>query len=178
MIGTINKLPKKVINFFNRMENYLETDLLFYGSVTRDDYVHGKSNIDVAIFTDNEYSILSKLQHFLDISQNNIDKIVCKLNGTMIYGYKIKLPDINGEISIYNNDFKDILLEEYNRPIKHKTIITSILIYILKILHYEFQIIPSKLYKKCKRYILNDMMFQKQSTFLLLKQNKDIIDTI
>ena len=46
--------PKEVKDFFKRLENYLDDELYFYGSVNRSDYIHGKSDIDVAIFTDNE----------------------------------------------------------------------------------------------------------------------------
>ena len=83
-------LPKDFKNFFKRLENYLDTDLYFYGSINRDDYVHDKSDIDIAIFTDNEYSTMAKLQHFLKVKRNAFDKVVWKLEGKMIYGYKIK----------------------------------------------------------------------------------------
>ena len=107
--------PQKTKDFFKRMENYLDTELIYYGSVNRPDYVHDKSDIDVAIFTDNEYSIMAKLQHFLHVKQNAFDKVVWKLNGKVLYGYKIKCEkyiDIRCEIAIYNNEYKDILLPE------------------------------------------------------------------
>ena len=59
--------PKDIKIFFKQLQNYLDTDIYFYGSVNRTDYVPGKSDIDVAIFTDNEYSVITKLQHFLKI---------------------------------------------------------------------------------------------------------------
>ena len=113
--------PEHVKIFFKKLQEYLETDLYFYGSVTRSDYVPGKSDIDVAIFTDNEHSIISKLQHVLHVKRNEFKKVVWKLNGNMIYGYKIKCDeyvDINCEISIYNNEFKKVLLDEYQNRIK------------------------------------------------------------
>lgn len=165
------KLEKNIKDFFYRMENYIETDIIFYGSATRDDYVPGKSDIDAAIFTDNEYSIMSKLQHFLHVKKSAFDKIVWKLNGKMIYGYKIKIDNINAEIAIYNTEFKKILLEEYSRPFKNKTILTTIAIYILKLFYYQYPIISTKFYQNCKRFILNDMMGQKNSLFFLLKQD-------
>ena len=111
-------LPKDVKDFFKRLENYLDTDLYFYGSVNRPDYVHNKSDIDIAIFTDNEYSTIAKLQHFLHVKRNAFDKLVWKLEGKMIYGYKIKCEkyiDIKCEIAIYNNDFKDVLLKDISQ---------------------------------------------------------------
>jgi len=167
-------LPKDVKEFFKRLENYLDTDLYFYGSVNRPDYVHNKSDIDIAIFTDNEYSTIAKLQHFLHVKRNAFDKIIWKLDGKMVYGYKIKCEkyiDIKCEIAIYNNDFKDILIKEisqYNSVPTH----VAFLLFILKTLYYTFPIISQQTYASYKRYIFNEIMLQKKNTvFLLLKQS-------
>ena len=165
--------PKDVKDFFKRLENYLDTDLYFYGSVNRSDYVHNKSDIDIAIFTDNEYSTITKLQHFLHVKQNAFDKVIWKLDGKMIYGYKIKCEkymEIKCEIAIYNNDFKNILIKEisqYNSVPPH----IAILLFILKTMYYTFPIISQQTYSSYKRYIFNEIMLQKKNTvFLLLKQ--------
>jgi predicted nucleotidyltransferase len=165
--------PKNVKDFFRRLENYLDTDLYFYGSVNRDDYIHNKSDIDIAIFTDNEYSIITKLQHFLHVKRQAFDKVVWKLEGNMIYGYKIKCEkyiDIKCEIAIYNNDFKPILLKEITRYniIPHHI---AFLLFIIKTMYYIFPIISQKTYSSYKRYIFNDLMLQRRDTiFLILKQ--------
>jgi predicted nucleotidyltransferase len=96
----------------------LDTELYFYGSVNRSDYVHNKSDIDIAIFTDNEYSIMTKLQHYLHVKHDAFDKIVWKLEGTIVYGYKIKCDKHTNskcEIAIYNNDFKEIILKDMRK---------------------------------------------------------------
>ena len=126
--------PEDVKQFFKRLENYLDTDLYFYGSVNRSDYVHGKSDIDVVIFTDNEYSMMAKLQHFLHVKRNAFDKVVWKLYGKMIYGYKIKCEkyiDIKCEIAIYNNNFKDDIFGELKRY-NNIPLYISVLLFILK----------------------------------------------
>ena len=167
-------LPKDFKHFFKRLENYLDTDLYFYGSINRSDYVHDKSDIDIAIFTDNEYSTMAKLQHFLKVKRNAFDKVVWKLEGKMIYGYKIKCEkyiDIKCEIAIYNNDFKDILLNDMKR---YNVIPTAIAIplFILKTAYYTIPIISQKTYSDYKRYLFNDIMINKKDTvFLLLKQS-------
>lgn len=165
--------PKNVKDFFRRLKNYLDTELYFYGSVNRDDYIHDKSDIDIAIFTDNEYSIITKLQHFLHVKREAFDKVIWKLEGNMIYGYKIKCEkyiDINCEIAIYNNDFKPILLKEitrYNSIPPH----IAFLLFIIKTMYYTLPIISKKTYSSYKRYIFNELMLQKRDTiFLLLKQ--------
>ena len=85
-----NDFPPDVKKFFNDLQNYLDTDLYFYGSVNRSDYIHNKSDIDIAIFTDNEYSTMAKLQHYLHVKRSDFDKVVWKLDGKLLYGYKIK----------------------------------------------------------------------------------------
>ena len=165
-----NDLPKNIKDFFYKLKDYLETELYFYGSVTRSDYVPDKSDIDVAIFTDNEHSIISKLQHFLHVKRSDFDKVVWKLNGKMIYGYKIKIDKVNGEIAIYNDDFKEVLLEEFTKPLKNNTILTASILYLLKLLYYQIPIIPKNKYIEWKRYVLNVMMGKKESVFFVLKQ--------
>jgi predicted nucleotidyltransferase len=163
-------LPENIKNFFKRLRYYLDTDLYFYGSVMRSDYVPKQSDIDVAIFTDNEYSVMSKLQHFLHIKRSDFDKVLWKLNGTMIYGYKIKVEGINTEIAIYNNEFKDIIINDFNIPLINKTILTTVLLYLLKLFYYTIPLIPLKKYDQLKRYILNEMMVKKESVFFKIKQ--------
>jgi predicted nucleotidyltransferase len=165
--------PQKTKDFFKRMENYLDTDFYYYGSVNRPDYVHDKSDIDIAIFTDNEYSTMAKLQHYLHVKRSDFDKVVWKVYGKLLYGYKIKCDkfiDIKCEIAIYNNEYKDFLLPEikqYNSVPMH----VGFLLFILKTLHYTFPIISQQTYATYKRYIFNNIMLDKrESVFLILKQ--------
>ena len=97
-----------------------------------------------------------------------------KLEGKMIYGYKIKCEkyiDIKCEIAIYNNDFKDILLNDMKRYNVIPTVI-AIPLFILKTVYYTIPIISQKTYSDYKRYLFNDIMINKKDTvFLLLKQS-------
>ena len=168
-----NDFPPDVKKFFINLQKYVDTDLYFYGSVNRPDYVHGKSDIDVAIFTDNEYSIITKLQHFLHVKRNAFDKIVWKLEGKMVYGYKIKCDkyiDSKCEIAIYNNDFKDHLLTEMKQG-NNIPLYIAILLFFLKTMYYTFPILSSKTYADSKRFLFNKLMTNKQDTlFFLIKQ--------
>jgi predicted nucleotidyltransferase len=235
-----NDLPDNYKKFFIKLQEYLDTDLYFYGSVNRNDYIHEKSDIDIAIFTDNEKSMMVKIQHFLNNNknkynkklrekleekknnnkkynneknnenknnenknnenknnenknndknndknnennenndendENNIrfDKIIWKLYGQIIYGYKIKCNkyiDINCEIAVYNNNFKEILLKDFY-PIIPNYI--YVLLFILKTFYYNIPIIPTQIYTKCKRYIFNEIIAQKHDTIFYLLKNK------
>ena len=74
------------------------------------------------------------------------------------------------EIAIYNNDFKDEIINEFDIPIKHKTLLTTLLLYLLKLFYYQIPLIPKNIDVELKRYVLNEMMVKKESVFLLLKQ--------
>jgi|LauGreDrversion4_2_1035121.scaffolds.fasta_scaffold01339_18 predicted nucleotidyltransferase len=168
--------PPELKKFFINLQNYLDTELYFYGSVNRKDYVHGKSDIDIAIFTDNEYSMIAKLQHFLHVRRDVFDKIVWKLEGEMIYGYKIKCDKYTKskcEIAIYNNDFKEILLNEITADTKMSFFVASLL-FILKTVYYTVPLISSQTYSEYKRFLFNKIMVNKKdSVFFLIKENKD-----
>jgi predicted nucleotidyltransferase len=162
-------LPDNVKKLVNKINNYLETEVHFYGSVLRSDYIPGKSDIDAVIFTDNESSTISKLQHVLHVTNSEFKKVIWKLNGDNIYGYKIKLqnfkPDL--EIAIYNNTFKDVLIKEFMAPIVSAPLLVVICLYIVKFLHYKLSLISKDRYVKIKRYIQNDMMGKVSHFFLI-----------
>lgn len=169
--------PDSLKHFFLELQHYLETDLFFYGSVLRPDYVHNQSDIDVAIFTDNEYSTLAKLQHFLHVRKNAFDKVAWKLEGHIIYGYKIKCKKHvknnelkNCEIVVYNEEFKKQLLHDMNRYVSLPWWV-KILLFWLKTFYYTFPLLPEHTYSECKRTIFNKWMIDKKDTVFYLLKN-------
>lgn len=170
METTKNELPYKLKRFFYKMENDLDTKLYFYGSIQRNDYVAGKSDIDVSIFTDNETSMISKLSHFLRINKTEFKKFIKKTTTDTVYGYKVKYETtetddnsvpIRSEISIYNTAFKDVLMDHYYKTI-HVPIFIFILLYILKQLYYMFPIMSKERYKQLKNYIFDKVYLKIQ----------------
>lgn len=152
-----NDFPRNVKDFFIKLQNYIDTDLYFYGSVNRNDYIHNQSDIDIAIFTDNEDAIISKLQHFLHVKKNDFKKLVWKLHGEIIYGYKIKCDEfinLKCEIAIYNNEFKDVILADMKRD-NVLPLHVWCLLFILKTLYYTFSLLSTETYSQYKRYIYN-----------------------
>ena len=155
-------LPKKLMEnqtkFFNQLNNYLDSNVYFYGSILRPDYFPGKSDIDVDIFTDNEKSTIFKLQHFLNVNKKHFKKIVWRIKNKIIYGYKIFYinNDINikVEISIYNTKFKEDVINEHSS----KAVLPFYILFILSILkfiHYYFFIMDRKTYAYLKKITLS-----------------------
>jgi len=155
----INKrLTDKQKIFFNSFSEYIGQPLYFYGSIKRQDFIKGKSDIDIDIFTDNESSTIHLICNFLNIKRNHVKKFVYKINSKILHGYKTKYEDeLNGikiEISIYNTKYKNIILEDrrYGECLPFYIII---ILYVIKILFYNFNLISRKTYKRCKRFLMN-----------------------
>jgi hypothetical protein len=141
METTANKMSDYASVFFHKLSNYLDTKILYFGSVQRTDYVAGKSDIDIDIFTENENSIMSKMQHFLKVSKNEFKPIVWLIGNTPVYGYKLKYNNpeeqIVAEFSIYNEKFRDTIIKEHTRKFVLPIYIT-VLLYIIKLFYYRY----------------------------------------
>jgi hypothetical protein len=177
METTKHKLPENVKIFFNDLGKYLDTKLLFYGSIQRHDYFPGSSDIDVDVFTDNIGSTVARMQHFLHVKKSSFKKIVWRLShtGQMVYGYKIMYtnPDLNlsAEFSIYDNKYKKGVLEQHLK----KTVIpfyATILLFIIKKLYYDLHILPPESYRYLKMKILSLCIGLPDEQFLVLNVNK------
>jgi predicted nucleotidyltransferase len=167
-----NDLPKKVKDFLYKIEDNLETDLYYYGSINRPDYHHGKSDIDIAIFTDNFNSTILKLQNILKVKYSDFDKVKWMLYGNNINGYKIKCSkfiDIKCEIAIYDNKDKNIVIDD----LKNYNYVPWYILYclfILKTFHYTIPIIPHKNYVSLKIFLFNTLN-NKNTNYSVIKQN-------
>jgi hypothetical protein len=153
-----NNLTQNEKDFFNNLSFYIDDEIYFYGSVQRPDYVKGKSDIDVDIFTDNESSTIQKLCTFLEMERSEFKKSVYRIKNQMVYGYKIKYKNVNNsidvELSIYNNKYKDTVLYDHN-SCRYLPIYTTIILIILKFLFYTLGLISEKMYRRCKQFLMN-----------------------
>jgi len=152
------KLSIKSKLFLTTLSNYIDISFYYFGSILRPDYIPGSSDVDIDIFTDNEYSTVSKLLNYIKYSRKNVKNVVWVLaDGTTSYGYKINhvLDSENMfEYSIYNTRFKDKILAEHRGKIVLPIYIT-VCLQLLKILFYKFNLISGKTYSETKRYLLS-----------------------
>ena len=151
METTKNKLSSYESDFFNKLSNYLDTKLYFYGSIQRDDYKPGHSDIDVDIFTDNIDSALIKIQNLLNVTKSDFKKFVSKplKKQGIINGYKLKYRERQN-----NFKYKDDILYEHGRK-TNLPFIVSMLLIIIKFLYYNIGIIPKNIYLNMKNYIVD-----------------------
>jgi len=152
------KLTDKQKQFFNNLSIHIDKPIYFYGSIYRSDYFPGKSDIDIDIFTDNEESTIQMLCSFLNISRNKFKKSFYKIGSTVVHGFKGKYKDeynnIELEISVYNNKYKQIVLDDHNKCTSLPLYVSIILI-IVKFLYYNLGIISNDTYKDVKRILMN-----------------------
>lgn len=177
METTRNELPIKLKRFLDKLSDYLDTPLYYYGSIQRKDYVAGQSDIDVSIFTDNEHSVIAKMCHYLRVKRKEFKTIIIKNSGKIVYGYKIKYQteSVNDkgepivcEFAIYNTIFKTTLMEFYHK-INNVPLFILVLLYILKQVFYVFPIISKKKYTDIKNYIFADLYLKiKERQFFVL----------
>ena len=170
-----NKLTDHASSFFNRLRDYLERPVYFYGSILRTDYIHGKSDIDVDIFTDNEASTISQLSAFLHIPKRKFKRIITTMpkpsTSNLIYGHKVAYYDdensLKVEFAIYNEKYKrEILSTHLSKSVLPTH--ASLLLWILKILFYHLQIISLDTYRFLKHKTLSLLIGIPETDFVKL----------
>lgn len=167
----IKKTPN-VKEFIENLSVYINEKIYIYGSVLRPDY-NSKSDVDICIFTNNLNSLKIKLQHFLVTDKKNFKQIFWRLPdtkrlcvGNKIF-YKNKIKNIKVEISFYKENFKEEILKEHYS----KTIIpfyATFLLYIIKFLHYDIELLNRKYYAYFKKKILSTLIGKKKDEFFVL----------
>ena len=171
METTNNELPENAKIFFTKLKNYLDTNIYYYGSIQRYDYLPENSDIDVAIFCDNEDSVISKLQYFLDKKKSSFKKFIHRLpqNGTVVYGHKIKYvaQNFTVEFALYDEKDKDIVLEEKTTK-NNIPFYVAFILYILKFLHYKLGIFSYNTFFNLKKFCLNYLVEGKDAEYITL----------
>lgn len=154
-----HNLTEEEYYMLRSLEIYLEQPLHFYGSIKRRDYFRGKSDIDVDIFTDNEQSTVQILSERLNIPRSDFKRIVNKVNDRLTHGYKAKYKDADKglkiELSIYNNKYKPLIVEDHKSGEQLSPLRQTILT-IVKFIYYQLHMLPTPLYVRMKRIIFND----------------------
>ena len=165
-----NRLTEYKYNFLSNMKEYLETEFIFYGSIKRLDYLENNSDIDIAILTDNPSSMLAKIKNYLNIKNTKIRKIYQTFNNqpSLINGYKFTYKDDEHnwgfDVVIYDEIYRDIIIKDIY-CINNLTLITTVILYILKILYYKLHVISQSKFLETKAKIFS-LVLNKQSTTL------------
>jgi predicted nucleotidyltransferase len=154
-----DRLGEYKYHFFKDLQNYLDVELHFFGSIKRSDFFKNSSDIDIIIITDNVNSIMSKVQNYLQISKSSIQKIYQQhsvYDKGIVTGYKIKYDNEEKKIAfdllIYDEKYRSTVLKNIN-DINFLPLYMVVLLYILKVLHYTLYLIPKSLYVYLKCFL-------------------------
>lgn len=149
-------LTQKQELFFKKLSAYIDKPLYFYGSILRNDYFNGKSDIDIVVFTDNDKSTLYKISSFLNLEKNQFRKFISKhySNYKINKGIKVEYQNnfVKAEISIIDEKDKNTFLQLHSHKIP---LYISILLILLKFLYYILNIVSKKDYKLYKHKLLH-----------------------
>ena len=154
-----DRLGEYKYNFFTNLQNYLETELYFYGSIKRVDYISNASDVDILVITDNVKSMLSKIRTYLNINKDKTKKIFQQhsvYDKGMIIGYKIKYEiDENGiefDLLVYDEKNRKAVLQNVY-DINNFPLYIIVPLYILKILYYKLHFISKQIYNNLKCHL-------------------------
>lgn len=172
METTKHKLSKDEQQVLNDLSKYLDTKMYYFGSIQRLDFFRGHSDIDIDIFTDNEYSTISKMKAYLEIPNAKVLKVVWKIDNNVVVGHKIMYKDkpknIAIEFSIYNEKYRKYVLDEHNKKASNLPLYAVCMLYILKYIYYKWNIIDDTLFKKMKSIIMSTFVGYEPDLFITL----------
>ena len=166
-----DRLDDYKYNFLLDLQNHLNQDFIFFGSINRLDYFKNNSDIDIAIITENTHSVLFKIQHYLNVDKTNIKKIYQQFNKkttNIVRGYKIKYKDVENnfkfDLVVYDEKYRPFVLDNIY---KHNTmpIVLSALLCILKFLVNKLYLFPKSFFMQIKNAIF---YFQYNNTFFTI----------
>ena len=151
-----DRLGEYKYNFFTNLQNYLETELHFYGSIKRADYISNSSDIDIIVITDNVKSMLSKIQNYLNNKKSDTQKIFQQYtvyDKGIVNGYKLKYEnDIEFDLLIYDDKFRSVVLQNIY-DINNLPFYIITILYILKMLYYKLHFISKQIYNNLKCHL-------------------------
>ena len=164
------RLGEYKYNFFKNLQNYLETELMFFGSVKRLDYFNNSSDYDIVVITDNVSNTLMRVKNYLHIDKNDVKKVYQnfrEISPNLVIGHKIKYDDdknnLSFDILIYDEKYRDIILKEMDDSNNMPFYMITIL-YILKCIYYNLGLMNSSYYIYIKRIIFS--MYQNKKIII------------
>jgi len=157
-----SKLTKEQYQYLVNLESFINSKLSFYGSIERDDFFMGSSDLDIDIITPNMHNILFKLRQYIGIPNNEVLHVKWTTNNPRPYTFEcLKIKHNNGivnlEISIYDEKYRKNL--EIVRNFK-RTMLSPIMVFFLitiKILYYKLNLLSNSQMKQIKRFVMNDL---------------------
>lgn len=168
-------------SFLTKLRSYLPEKIYFYGSILRDDFLPGISDIDVLYFSkENLQTAVHKLYRLLtqDSNATRIQMLHFLYHSSetkkVISGYKIKYTNVdNGiiiEMSMYDDENKKFIIQEQLQKARIPYFIVYAML-ILKILAYKYRVLPEDTFRWIKDNLFITMSGIK-NTFLPIEHEE------
>jgi hypothetical protein len=139
MQTTRNKFTEEQRKFLTTLGTFVGSPFYYFGSIQRSDYIVGKSDIDIDIFSYQPEKMAKRLLHLLSGPYVSIKRILFKFDGNEVSGFKVKYkrPSIESsvtdifkvEFSVYNEKDKNLILEKHRKQIFISPYISAILFF-------------------------------------------------
>lgn len=141
METTRNALTDEQRRFFDITRELMGTPFYYFGSIQRLDYIAGRSDIDVDVFSHHPERTARRLLHILNGPNASIHRVVWRFDGHEILGFKVKYKrhvDIaNGiaeplkvEFSVYDENMKHLVLQKHRQQMFVSPYISGVLLLI------------------------------------------------
>jgi len=148
-------------NFFTNLQNYVGSELLFFGSIKRIDFFPNASDIDIIIITDNVDEMINKVHHYLQLKKTDVKKIYqrfSKKSGGVIIGHKIKYVDQSNDCAfdllIYDEKYREAVTQNIN-DINNMAPYMVAVLYIMKYLYYRLGLMTNSMYLYLKNALFH-----------------------
>jgi len=165
-------------NFFTTLQNYIDSELLFFGSIKRFDFFPNSSDIDIIIITDNVDETIKRVRDYLQLNKTEIKKIYQRFSNNsvrLITGYKIKYTDPSNDCTfdllIYDEKYREVVTQNIN-DINDIAVYMVIILYIVKYAYYRLSLMTNSMYLYLKNSLFH--MYFNGTLFY----NKELSQTI
>ena len=174
----LNKIKEKLSTeqylYFLELQEKIDLPLYFMGSITRSDYIKGKSDLDIEVFTDNIASTKEKLNYlfnYYETQEENI-AIIVKIKDVPFSGYKYKVNQdgIQFDLTLYKKVSQKTILYYRTREINVPFTISAFLI-IIKFFHYHLNILNDRNYYLIKKSVWE--LYNSEKVFFKLLNEKE-----
>ena len=169
-------------NFFTNLQNYIDSELLFFGSIKRFDFFQNSSDIDIIIITDNVNEMISKVHHYLQLKKTEVKKIYQRFSnnsGGVITGYKIKYNepanDCAFDLLIYDEKYREPVTQNINDINNMEPYMVAIL-YIMKYVYYRLGLMTNSMYLYLKNalfhmYFTGALLYKREFSQTIIVDN-------
>jgi predicted nucleotidyltransferase len=169
-------------NFFTTLQNYIDSELLFFGSIKRFDFFPNSSDIDIIIITDNVDETIKRVRDYLQLNKTEIKKIYQRFSNNsvrLITGYKIKYTDPSNDCTfdllIYDEKYREAVTQNID-DINNMALYMVAILYIMKYVYYRLKLMTNSMYLYLKNglfhmYFTGTLLYKREFAQTIIVDN-------